>query len=222
MPSLPAFDTIDSLTALETHYGPAVPAALRKVAPHLTPCYHRWIMAARFVVLTSVGPQGTDGSPRGDRDPVVQIADPQTILLPDWRGNNRLDSLRNIVEDGRVSLMFMVPGCANVVRINGHAVLTADQGLRDRFERQGKHPATVIVITIAEIYFQCAKAIMRSDLWAGSESGSESGADSGTGLDTGLDAGLPTAGDFIAESQTGFDGAAYDQGYAEYAAERMW
>jgi predicted pyridoxine 5'-phosphate oxidase superfamily flavin-nucleotide-binding protein len=96
--------------------------------------------------------------------------DPETLAMPDWRGNNRLDSLRNIVEDGRVSLMFMVPGSATVVRVNGTARLTADAGLRARFEQKGRQPATVIVIRIAEVYTQCARAILRARLWGEDES----------------------------------------------------
>ena len=102
--------SISSISELEALYGQPSDAAIRKVSSRLTPLYRRWIMASRFCVLTSVGPDGTDGSPRGEDGPVVQELDPQTLAMPDWRGNNRLDSLRNIVRDGRVSLMFMVPG----------------------------------------------------------------------------------------------------------------
>lgn len=197
---------IRTLAELEALYDAAVPGALAKVSPRLTPLYRQWIEASRFVVLTTVGPEGTDASPRGDDGPVVRIADGRTVLLPDWRGNNRLDSLRNIVADGRVSLMFMVPGCSNVVRINGTALLTADAGLTASFARQGKAPRTVAVVTVDEVYFQCAKALMRSRLWAGEDRSGE----------------VPSAGDFIREFTAGFDAAAYDHGYGEYARERMW
>jgi PPOX class probable FMN-dependent enzyme len=197
---------IRTLAELEALYDAAVPGALAKVSPRLTPLYRQWIEASRFVVLTTVGPEGTDASPRGDDGPVVRIADERTVLLPDWRGNNRLDSLRNIVADGRVSLMFMVPGCSNVVRINGTALLTADAGLTASFARQGKAPRTVAVVTVDEVYFQCAKALMRSRLWAGEDRSGE----------------VPSAGDFIREFTAGFDAAAYDHGYGEYARERMW
>ncbi len=197
---------ITSIAELEGHYATAVPASLTKVATSMTPLYAQWINAARFVVLSTAGDEGTDGSPRGDDGPVVRIADARTILMPDWRGNNRLDSLRNIVTDGRVSLMFMVPGCMNVVRVNGHAILTADADARASFEKGGKQPATVIAITIDDMYFQCAKALMRSALWAGEDHS----------------AAVPTAGAFIKEMQAGFDAVAYDEGYAEYAKPRMW
>lgn len=198
--------TINTIDELESLYSAALPSSVEKVANELTPKYRQWIEASRFLVLTTVGPEGTDGSPRGDVEPVVRIADGKTLLLPDWRGNNRLDSLRNIVVDGRVSLMFMVPGSNNVVRVNGEAVLSVDETVTGSFERKGKTPKTVIVVTIKELYFQCAKAIMRSRIWAGED----------------LSEGLPTAGDFIKEFKAGFDAKSYDDGYGEYARERMW
>ena len=198
--------TIDTIDALEALYDTPVPASLTKMTKRMTPCYRQWIDASRFVILSTVGAEGTDGSPRGDDGPVVRIVDDHTIWLPDWRGNNRIDSLRNIVRDGRVSLMFMVPGCNNVVRINGSAVLTADLSVTGSFEQKGKHPKTVVVVTIGEMYFQCAKAIMRSEIWT---SGDQSGD-------------LPTAGQFIKEMKSEFDAESYDNGYPEYAKSRMW
>ena len=198
--------TISEITELEAIYGNAVPASLTKVVSHMTPLYREWIQASRFVVLSTVGEEGTDASPRGDDGPVVRLVDDRTLWLPDWRGNNRIDSLRNIVRDGRVSLMFMVPGCNNVVRINGTAVLTADPSVTTSFEQRGKHPRSVIVVTVGEMYFQCAKALMRSRLWL---SGDESD-------------GLPTAGQFIKERQNDFDAETYDREYPEAAIPRMW
>ena len=153
---------IDSVADLESLYGQAGDAARRKVASCLTSLYRKWIMASRLCILSTVGPDGTDGSPRGDDGPAVLELDEQTLAMPDWRGNNRLDSLRNIVLDGRVSLTFVVPGPNNVVRVNGMARLTDGVALRDQFERKGQVPATVIVIQIAEIYAQCACALMRA------------------------------------------------------------
>ena len=197
---------IETIEALEALYEDAVPGSLKKVVQHLTPAYRQWIEASRFVILSTVGPEGTDASPRGDRDPVVRIADDRTLLLPDWRGNNRIDSLRNIVRDRRVSLMFMVPGCGNVVRVNGSAFVSVDPNLTTSFEQRGKHPKSVIVTTVTEAYFQCAKALMRSALWSSED---ESGR-------------VPTAGDFLKERMADFDGKAYDAGYPEYAKTRMW
>ena len=197
---------VTSLGDLDALYAQAVPLSLAKVATRLTPQYRAWIETARFAVLATVGPEGTDASPRGDKGPVVRIADDQTLLLPDWRGNNRLDSLRNIIRDGRVSLMFMVPGCDNVVRVNGRAVLTDDASLRAGVAHAGKHPTTVIVITLAEVYFQCAKALMRSELWSLNATRPK----------------VPTAGDFLREAKEGLDGKSYDDGYAEHARDKMW
>ncbi len=198
---------IDDITALEALYGTPGAASVRKVADHLTPLYRKWIMASRLCVISTVGPEGTDASPRGDDGPVVLELDPQTLALPDWRGNNRLDTLRNIVRDGRVSLMFFAPGSNNVIRVNGCAVVTADADLRARFDKNGKQPATVIVIQVAEVYSQCARALMRARTWI---SGDES-------------AGLPTAGEILAEVSQGEEGGAqYDRDWGPRAAKTMW
>lgn len=198
---------IDTIDALEAAYGPASPRSLTKVSDHVTPTYARWIERSRFAILATVGPEGTDASPRGDDGPVVRIAEPRTLLMPDWRGNNRLDSLRNIVTDGRVSLMFMVTDSETVVRVNGTAILSVDPELTRSFAQRGRHPATVIVMTVGEVYFQCAKALMRSALWSRGGQDAE---------------GLPTAGDFLKEQEAGFDAEAYDTGYAADARTRMW
>ncbi|SMY06801.1 pyridoxamine 5'-phosphate oxidase family protein [Flavimaricola marinus] len=199
-------ETITDIAALEALYGTPSEPAMIKVARKLTPLYRDWITASRFVVLTTVGPEGTDGSPRGDDGPVVTVEDPQTLLMPDWRGNNRMDSLRNIVRDGRVSLMFMVPGSTTVVRVNGTAELTADPALCARFDRAGTQPRTVIVIRISEVYTQCARAILRAGLWT---SGDES-------------AGLPSPGAILAEIKAGFDGETYDAEWSGRAKATMW
>jgi len=199
-------DIIDDLDSLHRLYGTPGAPALRKVANRLTPLYRRWILTARFCVLSTVGPEGTDASPRGDDGPVVAELDARTLVMPDWRGNNRLDSLRNIVRDGRVSLMFFVSGAKNVVRLNGQAKLTADPDLRARFDRGGQQPATVIVIDIAEIYTQCARAVIRADLWARDDT-----------------PGLPTVGQILAEVSDGDEGGAeYDAAWAGRAARTMW
>ena len=198
--------TIDTIPALETLYDAPMQASLDKVQDHLTPLYKKWINGSRFCIVSTVGPEGTDASPRGDDGPVVKTPDPKTILLPDWRGNNRLDSLRNIVRDPRISLLFMVAGCKNVIRVNGKAALSTDANLLAQFDKSGKAPTCIITTTIDEVYFQCAKALMRSALWA---SGDES-------------ANVPTAGEFVREEHEGFDADAYDKNYADYAKDRMW
>lgn len=198
---------IETLEDLHALYGVPGDTALRKVADRLTPEYASWINRSRFCILSTVGPEGTDASPRGDDGPVVTPLDDQTLALPDWRGNQRLDSLRNIVRDPHVSLMFMVPGASNVIRINGDAKITADAGLRARFARRGIEPTTVIIIRIREIYSQCARAILRAQIWT---SGDES-------------ADLPTVGQILAAMTDGaVSGQDYDAEWAGRAAKTMW
>ncbi len=200
-------DFITTLDALHAQYGTPADPAIRKVMPHLTPSYRTVIKRSRFCILTTVGPEGTDGSPRGDDGPVVAVLDDRTLALPDWKGNERIDSLRNIVRDGRVSLCFLIPGWKNLMRVNGTARLTADEALRARFDRGGVQPRTVIVIDVAEVYSQCARAVVRAGLWtAGDQS-----------------EGLPSVGQMLAEATEGeIDGATYDAGWASRAAGTMW
>ncbi len=198
---------IGDIATLEGLYGQPAAPALRKVADRLTPLYRKWIMSSKLCVLSTVGTDGTDGSPRGDDGPVVAELDARTLAMPDWRGNNRLDSLRNIVLDGRVSCLFLVPGSNVVVRVNGRGFLTDDVDLRKRFEQGKRQPATVIVIEISEIYTQCARALMRAETWAGHD---ESGD-------------LPSVGDILAEMTSGEEGGApYDEAWGPRAAKTMW
>ena len=200
-------DWINTLDDLHAHYGTPAKPAVAKVTAHLTPAYRGFLDRARFCILSTVGPEGTDGSPRGDEGPVVTVLDAQTLALPDWKGNERIDSLRNILRDGRVSLYFLVPGSTTSARINGTAKLTADPGLCARFERNGTHPRTVIVIKVAEVYSQCARALQRSALWT---SGDQS-------------AGLPTPGQMLQDATDGaIDGVVYDAERATRAHLGMW
>ncbi len=113
------------------------------------------------MILTTVGAEGSDASPRGDIDSAVRIVDKHTLWLPNWRGNNRMDSLRNIVRDNRISLLFMVPGSNNVVRVNGTALITADLDVTQTVEHGNSTPRSVVVVRVKEVYFQCAKALTR-------------------------------------------------------------
>lgn len=188
-------------------YNEAGTTSLRKVADHLTPEYRRFIEAARFCALATVGPEGTDCSPRGDDGPVARALDARHLAIPDWQGNDRIDSIRNILRDGRVSLMFLVRGSGNAIRVNGRARLTDDHGLRDSFARKGHLPRTVIVVQLDEVYFQCARAIIRSGLWAGLDDSD----------------GLPTPGQILAAMTEGeVGGAEYDRIWPERAARSMW
>jgi len=198
---------IVTLDDLHAHYGQPGAASQIKVMAAMTPAYRAHISRARFCVLTTVGPEGTDCSPRGDEGPVVTIQDDQTLLLPDWKGNERIDSLRNIVRDGRVSLLFLIAGSNVAMRVNGSARVTADPEKIQGFERQGKKPRSVIVIRIEQVYSQCARALIRSGLWT----------------DPHDIAGLPTVGDMLNEITSGeFDGATYDIEWPERAARTMW
>lgn len=197
---------IETIEALEALYGEVSEAARRKVASALTPLYTQWIEASRFCVLSTVGEGGTDGSPRGDDGPVVEVFNATTLLMPDWRGNNRLDTLRNIVRDGRISLMFLVPGDNVVMRVNGTAFLSDDDALRQRFEQKGRHPASVIVIEIEEVYPQCPKSLLRSGIWA-RDDGDQ----------------VPSLGALIEEATSGeIDGAAFDAAFPERAQQTLW
>ncbi|MGI9389160.1 MAG: pyridoxamine 5'-phosphate oxidase family protein [Boseongicola sp.] len=198
---------IDTIEKLEALYDTPNAMSIRKVASKMVPIYRRWIERSRFCVLTTVGPDGTDGSPRGDDGPVVVEIDETTLAMPDWRGNNRLDSLRNIVRDPRLSLMFMIHGSTSVVRINGHGRVSADADMLERFQRGTALPRCVILIDIDEIYFQCARALMRSRLWSG---GDDSDA-------------LPTPGDMLKEMTDGeVGGANYDTEWPDRARKTLW
>lgn len=201
---------ITTVEALEALYQPApLPASTVKVADHITPYYAALIQASPFVALATVGPEGLDCSPRGDLPGFVRIADPRTLMLPDRRGNNRLDSLRNIVRDPRVALLFLIPGSGTTFRVNGRAVLSADPALLDSFAVDGKPPRSVTVVTIEEAYFQCARAIVRSGLWA-----MESQVDPRS---------LPTPGAMLAAATDGeVGGETYDRGWPDRAAKTLW
>lgn len=199
---------LTTLEALHAHYGTAGEASLIKEIDYLSPAYRKIVENSRFCALTTAGPEGLDCSPRGDEDPVVRIKDDRTLLLPDRRGNNRIDSLRNIVRDPRVSLMFMVPGWNNVLRLNGKAVLSVDPEMLASFEKEGHCPRSVIIVTIDAVYFQCARALMRSDLWNPEKQ-------IGKGD-------LPTPGQIMQEIKAGFDGEAYDVEWPQRAQKSMW
>jgi len=198
---------IEDQQELEKLYGVPGATSLRKVASHITPAYRRWIERSRFCILSTVGPEGTDATPRGDDGPVVQLLDQRTLAMPDWHGNNRIDSLRNIVRDPRVSLMFMVAGSNNVVRVNGTARLTADADMTGRFSKNGRLPRCVVLISTGEVYFQCARALLRAKLW----------------VDGDQSDGLPTAGQILSDMTDGaVGGADYDAGWPARAADTLW
>ncbi|MDR6669625.1 pyridoxamine 5'-phosphate oxidase family protein [Rhizobium sp. 1399] len=200
---------ISSIEELNEIYGAGLSqASVDKVTKRLTPLYRGMIEISPFVALATVGPEGLDCSPRGDLGGVVRIVDDTVLHLPDWRGNNRVDSLSNIVRDPRLSLMFLIPGSNTVMRINGRGVVSNDEALLSSFEMDGKHPRTVIVVSIVEVYFQCARAVMRAELW-----NAEHFVDP---------ANLPTPGQMLKDAVGDFDHETYDREWPVRAAKTMW
>jgi uncharacterized protein len=198
--------TVDELEAI---YGFPGETSTVKVADRVTPAYRVLIEKSPFAALATSGPEGLDCSPRGDVAGFVRIHDERTLMMPDRRGNNRIDSLRNIVRDPRVALLFLIPGSGTTLRVNGRAQISADPALLASFETAGKAPRTVIVMTIGEIYFQCARAIVRADLW-----NPDKKVDPRT---------LPTAGQILAEmSANRVGGEDYDRAWPERARQTLW
>lgn len=156
---------IASLEALERLYGEVGEASIAKEIDHLTPHYRAFVEASPFASLATSGPEGLDCSPRGDGPGFVRVRDERTLLIPDRRGNNRIDSLRNILRDPRVALLFLVPGVGETLRVNGSATLTADPALTASFAVAGRAPRLVVVVAVEAVYFQCSRAIVRADLW---------------------------------------------------------
>lgn len=199
---------INTIEALEALYGKPSQTSVLKVVHHLTPAYKRWIEASPLLALATGGPGGLDCSPRGDQGQAVFVASDTVLHMPDRRGNNRIDSLRNILHNPQVALLFFVPGSNMCVRVNGTARITSDPDLLERYRQEDKAPRSVVIITLQEVYFQCARALMRSGIWQG-----ETAADA-------VD--LPTPGDIMQEIESAFDGAAYDRDWPARAAKTMW
>ena len=201
--------TLSTVEDLEALYGVPKETSLIKEIDYISDHYRAFIEASPFVVLSTVGPEGLDSSPRGDPAGFVQIKDTRTVLIPDRRGNNRIDSLRNIVRDPRVSLLFLIPGIGETLRINGRATISVDPDLLDRFIMQGKPPRSVLQVQVDRVYFQCQKALARSQLW---------------NPDTRLDRNaLPSAGQILSTLSKGtFDGKTYDNDYPERMKQEIY
>ncbi|HEX2189149.1 MAG TPA: pyridoxamine 5'-phosphate oxidase family protein [Longimicrobiaceae bacterium] len=154
--------SLDELTAI---YDPPSERAVLKQIDRLDEHCAAFIAASPFLLMATCGSRGADCSPRGDRPGFVEVADERTILLPDRRGNNRIDSLRNVVENPALGLLFLVPGVNETLRVNGRARISRDPALKERFAVEGRTPTTVLVVSVEEAFVQCAKALVRSDLW---------------------------------------------------------
>jgi PPOX class probable FMN-dependent enzyme len=200
---------ITTVEELEALYGLPGETSLVKEVDRIIPEYAAFIEASPFVTLATGGPDGLDCSPRGDLPGFVRIRDAKTLMMPDRRGNNRADSLRNIIRDSRVGLLFLVPGSGTTLRVNGRAEITTDAALCASFAVEGKAARSVIMISVEAVYFQCARAVHRSELW-----NPEKHVDPKS---------LPTPGDILAmTSRNGIDGVAYDREWPERARKSMW
>lgn len=202
---------ISKLTDLEALYPSVVPTAVTKEVGSLTDAHRRFIELAPFMMLATAGAngEGLDCSPRGDPPgSFVRIVDATTILIPDRRGNNRLDSLRNLVTDPRVALLFMIPGIGHTMRVNGTARLRVDDEIRESFSYQSKVPALVIEVTVERAYSQCPKALARSKLW---DQASVTSSDA-----------VPTVGEMMEEIDSSFDAKAYDDAYPVRLKKSMY
>ncbi|MBY6262322.1 pyridoxamine 5'-phosphate oxidase family protein [Azospirillum sp. 412522] len=200
---------ITNLAALEALYGEPAAPSIAKEVPALTAGYRALIEASPFFVLATSGPGGLDASPRGDGPGFVRVADDRTLLVPDRRGNNRIDSLRNILADPRVGLLFLVPGLNETLRVNGTAVIDTDPTLCGSFAIDGKAPKSVLVVTIETVFFQCARALLRSRLW-----------DPAAQVERNS---LPSVGALLAEASAGREGGdAYDRSLAERIPKTLY
>ena len=201
--------TIRTLDELEALYSAPVPTSITQEIDHLTELPRAYIEASPFVLVATSGLDGIDCSPRGDPPGFVRVVDEQTLLMPDRRGNNRLDTLRNLVVDPRIGLLFLVPGVGVTLRVNGTAEISTDVGLRESFAMGDKVPTTVIVITTTSVYTQCPKALVRSHLWDPTRHRDPSE--------------LPSVGDILEViTSGGFDGKAYDEAYPQRVRETIY
>ena len=193
---------ITDVEALEKLYGAPAGAAVAKEIDYLHPHYQKLIAASPFFVLATGGADGMDASPRGDAPGFVEVADEKTLLVPDRRGNNRIDSLRNIIANPRVALLFLIPGVGETLRVNGRAEISTDPALLARFNVGGKLPRSVLVVRVDTVFFQCARAIFRAKLW-----------DAERHIERGN---LPSLGTIISDiTRARFDGKEYDKGLYE-------
>jgi PPOX class probable FMN-dependent enzyme len=200
---------VTSVEQLEELYGQPSEAAIVKEVARITPHYRAYIEVSPFVSLATCGPEGLDCSPRGDKPGFVRVHDEKTLMMPDRRGNNRTDSLRNVVRDPRVGLLFLIPGIGNTLRVNGRAQVSIEPALLDSFVMDGKAPRSVLVITVDTVYFQCGRALVRSALW-----------DPAHHRDA---RDLPSAGQILAAlSDDRVGGESYDREWPGRAAKSLW
>ena len=200
---------ITDVETLEKLYGTPSGAAVEKEIDYLHPHYQKLIAASPFFVLASGDPESMDASPRGDAPGFVVVADEKTLLIPDRQGNNRVDSLRNIIANPHVALLFLIPGIGETLRVNGRAEISTEPALLERFSVEGKLPRSVLVVRVDTVFFQCARAIFRSSLRPRprhTERGS-----------------LPSLGTIRSDiTHARFDGKEYDKGLYERLKEALY
>jgi len=200
---------ITTIEQLESVYGEPVPRSLSKEIAHISDHYRAFIEKTPFVTVATVGPEGLDCSPRGDPAGFVRVVDNKTLMLPDRRGNNRIDSMRNLVRDPRISLLFLIPGVNETLRINGRAEIVIDPDLCASFSMNGKLPRSVLVVTVERVYFQCQKALVRSRLWDVEAQIPRSD--------------LPSTGKMLeALSESEFDAEEYDRNYPKHMEKTIY
>jgi len=200
--SIPEEHRITDVATLERLYGAPSGAAVEKELDYIHPHYRRLIEASPFVVLATAGPDGLDTSPRGDPAGFVAVEDENTVLIPDRRGNNRVDSLRNIIGNPHVALLFLIPGVGETLRVNGRAIISTAPDLLRRFAMAGRLPRSVIVVRVDTVFFQCSRAIWRSKLWDSAQQIERSS--------------LPSLGTIVADvSQSRIKAETYDEGLYE-------
>jgi PPOX class probable FMN-dependent enzyme len=198
--------TAEGLASL---YAPPAERIVKYELDHVNAAGRAFIAASPFLVLATVSRRGLDCSPKGDGPGFVEVSDDgRTVLIPDRRGNNKIEGLKNLIEDPRIGLIFFVPGANETYRVNGSARISADADIKRRFSVNGKEPTTVIVVAVEQTFQHCPKALVRSDLWKVGSRGRPQG--------------VPTLGTFAAARNPGTDSAAFDAAYAQRVPNELY
>ncbi len=202
-------DYITSEAELTALYGAhdTVVATIKEI-DHISDHYRMFIDLSPLVMVATSGPGGLDCTPRGDPRGFVRVVDKHTVMLPDRRGNNRIDTLRNLVHDPRIALLFLIPGIGRMLRINGRARISVDAELCASFKLEGKVPRSVIVVTAERVYTHCPRALMRSRVWDPANHLEESA--------------LPSHGTMMKAIEANFPGEDWDRNYAQRLKETMY
>ena len=201
-------DTVTTLSELEALYAAPAATSVAKEISRINEPYRQLIDASPFLTIATIGPSGMDCSPRGDGPGFVRILDDKTLAIPDRRGNNRLDTIKNIISDSRVALLFLIPGVNETLRVNGRAIISVNPELLSSFRVSGKIPVSAIVVSIDTMYFQCARALQRSQLWNAEQHATRDS--------------LPSTGKLIKSAMSDFDAESYDAKLKERQAKTLY